>query len=249
MADGSRRILFLVKVFGDEVHARAFMDGELFARRLSYFKGLDGSDIRRDEDEGAVMLQREGGVLELTAKNPETGEILSSIRIPGSQLAAPLTIRPGWANHINLFCMYAGHSGDTDNIADSTAEHFQRQLTIPEGVLERFGEHAVVIYNAKEFFRRVALGAKQMGYGIKGQLVTYYDAVAGMPATLPYEDAVFAKRNEYSHEREFRIVIDTGNVGTSPVTLFIGGISDIATYAGNPSKITAGRLRVEFDPK
>ena len=80
MAD-HRRILFLAKVFRDEVHARAFMDGELFARRLSYFKGLDGSAIRRDEDEGAVMLQRDGGVLDLAAKNPETGKIVGSIRI------------------------------------------------------------------------------------------------------------------------------------------------------------------------
>ena len=76
------------------------------------------------------MLQREGGVFELTATTLATGKV-SSIRIPESELAAPLTIHPEWANHINLFCMYAGHSGDSNNITESAAEHFQRQLTSP----------------------------------------------------------------------------------------------------------------------
>ena len=233
MPKDNRKIHLLVKVFQEENHARDFMDGKLFANRLSYFKRIDGSDIRKDGDEGAVMLPREGAVLDLTAKNPVTGEVISSICIPGSELAAPITIRPGWANHVNLFCMYAVHScGDSEdnNITDSTAHGFKRQLTIPEGVLEGFGKHAVVIGNVREFFRRVADGAKQHGYAVKGRLVTYYDAEIGTPPELSYENTVFTKRNEFRHEQEFRIVINTGTTGDRAVTLSIGSISDIATH-------------------
>lgn len=220
------RIYLLVKVFQEEIHARDFMDGKLFANRLSYFKRIDGSDIRKDEDEGAVLLPRESAVLDLTAKNPVTGEVIGSIRITGSDLAAPITMRPGWANHINLFCMYAvHHSCDSKDIAGS-----KKQLTVPKGVLEGFGKHAVVIENTREFFRRVVDGAKQQGYAVKGRLVTYYDAKIGTPPELSYEDAVFAKRNEFRHEQEFRIVINTVTTGDEPVTLYIGSISDIATY-------------------
>ena len=195
----------MIKVFQEDAHARDFMDGKLFANRLAYFKRIDGSDIRKDADEGAFMLPREGAVLDLTATNPATGEVISSIRIPGSQLAAPIAIRAGWANHVNLFCMYAVYSSDSEDITDGTAHGLKKQFTIPDGILERFGEHAVVIRNVQEFFRRVTVSAKQQGYGVKGQLVTYYDAETGTLAALSYADTVFAKRTEFRHEREFRI--------------------------------------------
>ena len=206
------------------------MGGKLFANRLSYFKRIDGSDIRKDGDEGAVMLPREGAVLDLIAKNPVTQEVISSIRIPGSELEAPITIRPGWANHVNLFCMYAVHSCDSEDITDSTAHGFKKQLTIPEGVLEEFGKHAVVIRNVWGFFRRVVDSAKQQGYAVKGRLVAYYDAEIGTPPELAYEDMVFAKRNEFSHEQEYRIVINTGTTGNEAIALSIGSIGDIATH-------------------
>ena len=230
MPKDNPRIYLLVKVFQEEQHARDFMDGKLFANRLSYFKRIDGSDIRKDEDEdeGAVLLPRDGAVLDLTAKNPVTGEVISSIRITGSDLAAPIIMRPGWANHVNLFCMYAvHHSCDSEDIAGS-----KKQLTVPKGVLEGFGKHAVVIENIREFFRRVVDGAKQQGYAVKGRLVTYYDAEIGTPPELSYEDAVFAKRNEFRHEQEFRIVINSGTAGNKAIPFYIGSISDIATYIG-----------------
>ena len=245
MFQDSDRILFLVKVFKMEEHARDFMNGAMFANRLSYFKGIDGSDIRKDDDEGALMLPREGAIVKLTTTNQKTGEV-SSIVIRESELAGPLIVRPGWTNYINLFCMYAGHRGDLENIANGAGEGCDKRLTIPEGVLEGFGEHAVIIVNVPEFFKRVAVSAKRKGYGIKGRLVVYYDAEVGAPSTLSYEDTVFAKRNKYAREREYRIVINTSTTGRDAIALSLGRIDDIARYVGNPSEIAGGRLRAEF---
>ena len=226
MPKDSPRILFLVKVFRKEEHARAFMDGKLFANRLSHFKGIEGSDIRRDEDEGVVMFPRQGTVLELTATDRATGDV-SSIRISESDLAGPLIMRPRWTDHINLFCMYTGHSGDFTHITDSNVHDFEKQLAIPEGVLEQFGEHAVIITNVREFFQRVKVGAEQKGYRTWGGLVRYYDADVGTSPRSEIE-TIFTKRNKHEHEREYRIAIDIGTPGCNAITLCIGGIDDIA---------------------
>ena len=216
----------LVKVFREEKHACAFMDGKLFANKLSYFKKIDGSDIRRDEDEGVVMLTPKGAVLELTATDQTTGEV-SSIRISESDLAGPITMRPKWTDHINLFCMYAGHGENFTQLTDRNVHDFGRWLAIPKGVLEKFGKHAVVITNVREFFERITVGAQQKRYRIWSGLVRYYDADVG---TSPKSeiDTIFAKRDIYAREREYRIAIDTGDMGCNAITLCIGSIDDIA---------------------
>ena len=226
MPKDNRQILFLVKVFREEKHACAFMDGKLFANRLSYFRKIDDSDIRRDDDEGVVSLTHQGAVFELTATDQATGEA-SSIHISESDLAGPITMRPKWADYINLFCMYAGHSGDFVQLTDRNVHDFGKWLAMPKGVLEKFGEHAVVITNVREFFERVKIGAQQKGYRIWGGLVRYYNADVG---TVPESEieTIFAKRDIYSREREYRIAIDTGKIGCNAITLCIGSIDDIA---------------------
>ena len=42
-------IRFLVKFFSEENHARAFMDGNLLARRLSWFKKLEDMTALGDQ--------------------------------------------------------------------------------------------------------------------------------------------------------------------------------------------------------
>lgn len=63
-------------------------------------------------------------------------------------------------------------------------------------------------------------------YGLNSGLVDYYnpDTFSG---TFNDEEAVFKKRNEYSHQKEYRFAFDTGVTGKEPLLLDIGDISDI----------------------
>ena len=40
---------------------------------------------------------------------------------------------------------------------------------------------------------------------------------------------VFAKIQDYAHQKEFRFAIDTGAIGWNPITLDIGKLDDIET--------------------
>ena len=48
-------IHFLVKVFSEAEHADRFLLGEMYARRLSWFKKLESDQGRGDEYEAAIM--------------------------------------------------------------------------------------------------------------------------------------------------------------------------------------------------
>ena len=49
-------MLFFVKFFSRKKYARAFMQGKVYANRLSYFKSIEGTDYsgRADRHEGVI---------------------------------------------------------------------------------------------------------------------------------------------------------------------------------------------------
>lgn len=219
-------IIFLVKVFRDAAHADAFMSGMMYANRLSHFKNIDDDCGRSDADEGAVFLRRDGAVLTLRRSDPLTGDV-DEIEITERDLAGPVVMHLRRFDHINLFCMYAGHTGTFDRITDQNISEFKRHLEIPSDCI-RMGAHAVVITNVSEFFRRVKSGARRSGYRLFGRLVEYYDADLGTLPPTKDMDTLFRKRKEFAHQKEYRIAIETSISGSGPITLDIGRIDDIA---------------------
>ena len=220
-------IIFLAKVFEQEEHARAFMRGDIFANRLCHFKKLEDGEHRGDEYEGAIMPQIEGSIITLKPTNPDTGEVLGEITITEDDLAAPVIIAPEWFDYINVFCMYAGHSGTFQQVSADNLPDFKKQLELPEDCT-KLGDHAVVIINVEEFLRRVKAAAHREGYRICRGLVKYYDPNVGTPPARSDIESIFTKRDQYAYQKEFRIAIDTRTPGTGAITLNIGSISDIA---------------------
>ena len=157
------------------------------------------------------------------ARNVETGKVQG---VDG--LAAPPILQPEHFDHINLFCMYAAHSGGFHQVSDDNIEELRRQLEIPEDCL-KLRRHAVAITNRAEFVRRVKMGAQREGYGLHCGLVKYYDPEVGTPLAPLDIRTIFTKREKYAYQKEFRFAIDTGTTGCEPITLDIGAIDDIAT--------------------
>ena len=219
-------IHFLVKVFSEQDHADKFLRGEVYARRLSWFKKLEGDDERADEYEAAIMLRRENLTFTLGAKNVVSGEV-EEFTIPMEDLAAPPILQPEHFDHINIFCMYAAHSGDFKEVSKDNIQDYKRQLELPEDCLE-LGRYAVVITDTPEFLRRLKKGAEREEYKICRGLLKYYDPEVGTPMAPLNIGIVFTKRKKYAHQREYRFAIDTGTSGCEPITLSIGAIDDIA---------------------
>ena len=99
-------------------------------------------------------------------------------------------------------------------------------MKIPPNCLA-LGKHAVVVTQAKSFIDRVVSAVKDKNYGLKAGLVEYYDPSL-FSGSFSEDEAVFRKRSEFEHQREYRFSFDTGISGNNPIKLEIGDISDIA---------------------
>ena len=217
----------LVKIYSEKEHADKFLRGEMFARRLSWFRGLKGEDGRSDEYEGASVLPKDGFILDLEARDLSSGEVAKIPRITGDDLVDPSIMRFKALNNIHLFCMYAFHGNDFQQTEASSIADYKEHLQLDERCL-KLGAYTVGITDATEFIKRVDNAIAQRGFKHGRMLVKYYDPNVGISVDPFSPNVIFLKRQDQSYQREYRIAIHTGTTGCNPITLNIGAIHDIA---------------------
>ncbi len=212
----SKTIFFLVKVFENEDFADQFLKGNVFAKRLSYFRKLEeGEDANRsDQHEGVVSWHQPGKV---------------NIEINGrliTDLAGPVSVKMHWHDQLNVFCIYAAHSGEFEGVSEDNLLSFKKQLEIPEECL-KLGGCAVLITSVSQFIDRVRKSVERNNYGMTAGLVEYYDPET-FHGSFSETESIFRKRDEFKHQKEYRFAFDTGIQGDDPLILNVGDISDIA---------------------
>ena len=202
----------LIKFFRYKSFADDFLEGKLYANRLSCFRKMEKAQ-GGDPDEGAIEFPTDNARIEF--RDSITGEIANVIE--SEEFVGPISLRPNWVNFLNVFCMHK--AGVTNNDLGAS-------IRIDSGLPKRFGEHVVVITNVKEFFARVdkVATAKTQEYR-RGPVI--YDEPASFEELHSIRAALY-KKPEFSGEREYRFVfsidMDNGNANC----LEIGDIKDIA---------------------
>ena len=241
-------IHFLVKIFSEKEHADRFLNGEMYARRLSDFKKIEDGGVRGDKYEGALVLPREHTSLYIwpsmiwpstgTGRPIRLGRPLRPRNL-GPDLAAPPTFQSNRLNSVNVFCMHAAYTDESS--PPQNLQDLMKQIEIPKRCLQ-LGRYAVFIKDTLEFLIRVRKAAVRRRYGIRHRRVTYYDPEIGTPhdtSDVHSLEAAFYKREEFAYQREYRFAIQTGTSGSDPITLDIGNIEDIA-FSINTADINPG---------
>lgn len=217
----------LIKIYSEREHAEKFLRGELFCRRLSWFRGLKGDDGRSDEYEGAAVLPKDESTIYFEAHDTLSGEVRRSPTISSDDLASPAIMRLRAIDNFNLFCMYAFHDSDFQRTESTDIAAYREHLQLDERCL-KLGAYTIVIRDATEFIARTGKAVVQQGFKCRCKLAQYYDPNVGISIDPLSAEVIFAKREDQSYQREYRVAIDTGTVGTNPITLDIGAIDDIA---------------------
>ncbi|RDK85081.1 UNVERIFIED_ORG: hypothetical protein DFO82_1220 [Idiomarina abyssalis] len=194
----SKTIFFFVKVFSEKSHAEEFLKGSLYSNRLVFFRKLeDTAQANRGDKHEAVVGWYQPNQITLTLNGRELKD-----------LAAPVSLQMNQHNNLNVFCIYAAHSGSFEKITVENIFDFRDHLKIPPNCLA-LGKHAVVVTQAKSFIDRVVSAVKDKNYGLKAGLVEYYDPSL-FSGSFSEDEAVFRKRSEFEHQREYRFSFDTG---------------------------------------
>ena len=212
------RIFLLVKFLDKPEYVRKFIQGKIYCNQLSFFKKLeaDGDPRRSDRHEGTT-----------TWLQPEHSRVVLNGRDISAGLAGPIQMQMNWLSHLHVHCIHSVHSGavNVTEISNTNIEEFRREFIIPQECLP-LGRYAVVVQNVREFIGRMRAAARSKGFQITSRLVKYYD-----PDTFSgrFDDveSIFQKRTEFSYQREYRFVLNTGTAGESPLELEIGDIGDI----------------------
>lgn len=210
---------FFIKFLNKESYVDDFLDGRIYMNRLSYYKKIEQHDEdanRADRHEGAFAWHQPG-VGRLTINGQDiTGD-----------LAGPIEMYDDRLNHINIFCVYAAHSGNLDlrNMLTGNIEAFKQQIKVPEDCL-KLGKYAVLVTDLPKFFQRMKSAAESQDYQIGRGLVKYYDPET-FSGSFPDGQAIFYKQIQHQNQREYRFGVDTGHPGDDPVVLEIEDVRDI----------------------
>jgi hypothetical protein len=211
-------IYAFVKIFEKEHHAKDFISGKLFMNTLRYFKEYrdTGGELRGDPYEGLAALYQPSKISLQVA-----GHI-----IPPSTITYPIAVHDQPLLDKNAFCIYSLNSGDYESISKETLGEFKRTIELHESCFG-LGNYCVVILNAQKFIDRTLTKINRSNISGKLGLVEYFDEHEHH-GTFVSEKYGFHKRSFFSHQREYRLLVDTLSSPSGPYTLNIGDLSDIA---------------------
>lgn len=178
--------------------------GLLHMKPLSYFVELESESSRGDPFEGTTNITQPKHIGEFTISSPLAGKI----DVDPSELAGPIRISLNKTSTCNVYCMFA----ITQTVDGALVD--ERNI--------EFGDSFVLILNPTEFLNRVSLAARERGFRVECGLVDYYDA-----ENYSGKTGRFKKRSIYSHQNEFRIVVEPGS--EEPVNLLVGSLIDITS--------------------
>ncbi|WP_020183529.1 hypothetical protein [Methylotenera sp. 1P/1] len=229
----SSKIILLIKIFDKEEYANSFINnGEMFCRTLGAYKRIEGDTERGDLFEGATDWHQPDKV-SLTISFKDKNGIEKSF--PIQNLAGPLIIQANSFNCLNLYCMYAVKIPKFEKTYRTKDERIKAVKEINkllkacskisnEALL--LGELAVVIYKVQEFIDKVKVTAKKSDMACSSGLVKYYDSDK-FHGSFNGLEAVFHKRDNYQHQKEYRFVFGPHETEADK-TIFLGTLNGMA---------------------
>ncbi|MDT9547604.1 MAG: hypothetical protein RI826_09750 [Chlorobium phaeovibrioides] len=151
--------------------------------------------------------------------------------IPSNEIAAPIAIRNNELLNKNAFCIYSLNSQGHEIVSRETIKDFKRTLEIHEACYG-LGAYCVAVLNAQEFIDRCQVAISSLNVAGELGLVDYFEELT-FSGVLPKERHGFQKRSFFSHQREYRILIDLNRV-PDIFTMSVGDLSDITTQVITP---------------
>lgn len=209
-------IYFLIKIFDEDEHAEMFLDGILHSKKISYFRKLydEAEGNRGDRHEGVISWYK-AEELKIEINGVTLKDVVGNV-----------SIKMNSHDNVNIFCLYASYQTENFELTQENIPKLIEQLKISESCLG-LGRKAVIVTNVQEFMNRVLNKADQQQLDLRAGLIEYYDPKI-FSGKFTDDDAIFKKRIEFSHQKEYRFAFYPNNISDDAINLDIGNIRDIA---------------------
>ncbi|AGL03669.1 hypothetical protein [Desulfoscipio gibsoniae] len=199
--------------------AKSFRSGTIYMNSLDYFRGLeDDNKVRGDLLEGTHSLIAKDDFSQVL---PQFGmdfpeaikkKIIGGIHLLDEEL-----------KYYKVFCMY-----------QLNCDFKSRYIEPIDTRVNNFGDTFVLIFNLKEFRRRIVAELEKGTYnalGFAGQGVEYYQYDTSTQKLGPLK-----KLDLYKWQNEYRLIAEPLEHTLDPLILNIGDISDISII-GSTSRL------------
>jgi len=212
-------IYAFLKIFEKKEYADDFINGKLYMNTIKYFKEyIDISgELRGDRYEGISAIYQPAKIGSFKVED---------IEISGSELSAPILVHDGELLNKNAFCIYSLNSSGYEAISAETLLDFKRTIELHESCFG-LGNFCVAILNAQEFIDRCTAAIKSNNFAGTLGAVSYYDE-REFHGEFPSEKLGYQKQSFFSHQREYRVLLNLRRAEAEPYTLNVGSLADIA---------------------
>ncbi len=223
----------MVKFLEKRDHAESFLRGGMRARRLTYFKEIENDPARGDPDDG---LRTYRTVLGKPAPASNHFTRVAEVSVGDHRVR-----RIGFDYTVEedpyVICLSRFVSGGEDPA--SCLNQLQRKINGAPKMGAEFGPHAVVISDERAFLDMVGQAARDRGYEVLSEAVTYRTEGKGLNGIEPVD--AFCKSARFAPHHEFRIALMGGEAVEETLRLEIGDLGDIARIVRTKD---LGRLRL-----
>ncbi|ELA6641073.1 hypothetical protein ACIL2W_004580 [Vibrio parahaemolyticus] len=215
-----------LKIFNEKEHAEQFLKGELYMQTLRDFKDWkdENGELRGDPLEGITAYFQPDSV----------DIILGDKKVNPKELSSPIAIHNNSLLGRNAFCLYSLNSDGFKKITNENIFQFKNILSIHKECYG-LGGYCVCVLKPHEFINKIAQKLDTTNFNYISGLVKYFDE-RSFSGELDSKYHGLQKRSSYSHQREFRLLVDRKLSTPSRFTLSIGDISDYCTGILTPEE-------------
>lgn len=205
----NNKILAFIKFFEKQKYAQEFIEGKIYANKLSYFKKVEGNTgVKMDKYEGIqAIYQPNKSIIKVN------GEVTDIIR--------PARVSYKKHEYENIFCLYALIMPNVDK----DIKDIKNQLMI-SSKCEELGKYAVIVH-ADKFLKKMEKQLNKLMVNYATGLVNYYDYNT-FHGQFDDDSVLYNKIKKFEYQKEFRFVINSGV--DKELILEIGSIKDITIF-------------------
>lgn len=211
-------VLMLARVFSNEKYANDFIEkGGFRCNTLNFFKKYKDEFLNNigDMDEGisSIILGKDL-IIKIRPQGDDKFQAIEGL--------LKVQFCPNYILTKNIFCMYA----PTVKVDEKyTLSEIEQIVSIPKDS-EQLGDFIVLITKPDQFFLRLEREAKVRKLLISKGLVEYRSFDENL--FIDSSKVGFIKNSLYSHQKEYRIMLDDGRGVDEPIDIEIGSLADIA---------------------
>ncbi|MGL1053714.1 hypothetical protein ACSTD8_21495 [Vibrio vulnificus] len=219
-------IYTFLKIFDKKEYAEQFLKGELYMQTLRDFKDWkdENGELRGDPLEGITAYFQPDSV----------DIILGGKKINPKEISSPIVIHNDSLLGRNAFCLYSLNSDGFKTVTNENKLQFKNILSIHKDCYG-LGGYCVCVLKPHDFTNKIAQKLDTTNFNYTADLVKYFDE-RSFNGELDSKYHGLQKRSSYSHQHEFRLLVDRKVSTPSSFTLSIGNISKYCTEILTPDE-------------